>query len=276
MVTLRRIAAAVGLEKTAAKMFGKSHPHDGSRIAGVDYTEGQAIERMVFICGLHRSGTTLLERLLAAEYEVSYLRANVPESEGQHMQSVYPPAVQYGGPGKFAFNREFAEILDTLTDYDAHRASILSDWQRFLVGGSPVLLEKSPPNLTKIAWLRRVFPGSRFVVMCRDPRAVAGATQKWSGSSLPELLMHWNAAYSRALDDMRDEDCMVLRYEDLVADPEGELSRIATGLELKPRLQSGTLEKRHRELKDSNAKYLEKQTAIYAGRGVWREFEYEF
>ena len=162
-----------------------------ARLEGITYTDDPVIERLVFICGLHRSGTTALERLLVSRYRLACLRANRPVSEGQHLQSVYSPARAFGGPGRFAFSRAMMQELEGLRDHADCRERILADWRRFVVGTAPVLLEKSPPNLTKIWWLRSVFPGSRFVVVTRDPRAVAAATQKWSGTSLTELMLHW-------------------------------------------------------------------------------------
>ena len=49
--------------------------------------------RFVFLAGLHRSGTTLLARLLAAHPEVSgFSGTGAPADEGQLLQSVYPAA----------------------------------------------------------------------------------------------------------------------------------------------------------------------------------------
>src|ERR1041385_8014493 len=63
--------------------------------------------RLVFLAGLHRSGTTLLARLLAAHPEVSgFSDTGVPADEGQHLQTVYPAAKEYGGPGRFGFAPE--------------------------------------------------------------------------------------------------------------------------------------------------------------------------
>ena len=63
--------------------------------------------RFVFLAGLHRSGTTLLARLLAAHPEVSgFSGTGVPADEGQHLQSVYPAAKVWGGPGRFGFAPE--------------------------------------------------------------------------------------------------------------------------------------------------------------------------
>ena len=246
-----------------------------ARLEGITYTEDPVIERFVFICGLHRSGTTALERLLVSRYRLACLRANRPESEGQHLQSVYSPARAFGGPGRFAFSRAMVQELKGLCDHADCRDRILADWRRFVVGTVPVLLEKSPPNLTKIWWLRKVFPGSRFVVIVRDPRAVAAATQKWSGTSLAELMMHWNAAYSHALDDFRDEDSIYLRYEDLTAHPDDEIARLGAFLECEARPEPGPLEENYTRLRNSNPSYIAAHEGTRYGAGIWDRFGYE-
>src|SRR5437763_1252312 len=63
--------------------------------------------RFVFLAGLHRSGTTLLARLLAAHPEVSgFSGTGADADEGQHLQTVYPAAKVWGGPGRFGFAPE--------------------------------------------------------------------------------------------------------------------------------------------------------------------------
>ena len=244
------------------------------RLENVDYCNNPKLERVVFVCGLHRSGTTLLERMLATSYELSYLRASVPESEGQHMQSVYRAAYHYGGPGRFAFSRAMRDELSSLGRTENCRERIMADWSRFVVGDSTTLLEKSPPNLTKIHWLRQVFPESRFVIMARDPRAVSAATQKWSKTSLPELMIHWNTAYSQAIEDFREEDCTIIRYEDLTEAPGAEIRRVAEFLQLVPRVAPEVMEERHSEMRNSNTKYFEMHEGTRYGSGIWNRFNY--
>ena len=44
----------------------------------------------VFVNGLHRSGTSILYRLLSAQLNFSgFSETGVPEDEGQHLQTVY-------------------------------------------------------------------------------------------------------------------------------------------------------------------------------------------
>ncbi len=247
-----------------------------SRLPDLPYNDDPDLDRFIFICGLHRSGTTLLERMLAAKYDVSYLRANVPESEGQHMQSVYRAAHHFGGPGRFAFSNEMRDELDVLlSNPEDCRARIISEWRRFVIGNSKTLLEKSPPNLTKISWLRQTFPGCRFVIVTRDPRAVSAATQKWAKIPLAALMRHWDAAYAQAMGDYEDEDCVLVKYEGLCGAPEEEISRVTDFLELTRRDDFGQIENRHRELVNSNAKYIAMHGDAEYGPGIWHRLGYE-
>lgn len=244
------------------------------RLAGIAYNENPAPERFAFICGLHRSGTSLLEQALVAALELSCLRMSVPESEGQHVQSVYSPASRFGGPGRFAFSRAMEQELEGLTDHANNRATMLADWRPFISGAFPMLIEKSPPNLTKIWWLRRCFPGAKFIILARDPMAVAAATRKWSGTTLEELMMHWNVAYSRALRDMAPDDCLTLRYEDFVEAPGPAIDTAARFLGVARRDSPLARVDRFAVLANSNAKYVAAHGCRDYGRGAWDSFGY--
>ena len=68
--------------------------------------------RLVFVGGLHRSGTTPLTRLLGDHPQISaFTGTGVSQDEGQHLQDVYPPASAYGGAGRFA-NRPEAHLTE--------------------------------------------------------------------------------------------------------------------------------------------------------------------
>ena len=244
------------------------------RLPDVTYSPDTHITRHLFVCGLHRSGTTMLERYLHANYALSVLRADVPQSEGQFLQDVYPAAREFGGAGRFAFSAPMRAAMEALDDPVTCNTRIMEGWRRFLVGDAPMLLEKSPPNITKIAWLRRVFPGAIFLIFVRDPRAVAGATQKWSQTSLEELVMHWNAAHSIALDEM-GEDCHVIRYEDFCVDPAKAVARSGVAEHLDPRANPIEIEARFDRFEDRNADYIARHNGTRYGRGAWTAFGYD-
>ncbi len=193
--------------------------------------------RLVFLAGLHRSGTTLLARLLAAHPEISgFSGTGVPADEGQHLQSVYPPAAVYGGPGRFGFAPEsHLTEASPLASEESARA-IYDDWSPHWDLARPVLLEKSPPNLLKTRFLQALYPGSAFVVVLRHPIPVSLATARWRRTRrYHRLLEHWLRCHALfEADRERLERVHVLSYEQLVREPAGVLQGIFEFLELEP------------------------------------------
>jgi hypothetical protein len=191
--------------------------------------------RLVFVSGLHRSGTTPLARVLAQHPQVSGLiGTGVTEDEGQHLQSVYPPALTYGGAGRFARDprAHLTEASRLATPENAAR--LLQAWRPYWDTSREVLLEKSPPNLVMTRFLQELFPDASFVIVVRHPVSVTLATHKWrSRTTLAHLLEHWFMAH-----DLLGEDLPflrrvhVLKYEDLITRSEQVLSELGDFLGL--------------------------------------------
>ena len=191
--------------------------------------------RFVFLAGLHRSGTTLLARLLAAHPHVSgFAETGVPADEGQHLQTIYPAAKVWGGPGRFGFAPEAHFTEAQASEEKARR--LFEEWSPHWDLARPVLLEKSPPNLLKTRFLQELFPGSAFVVVLRHPIAVSLATAKWRRTRrFGRLVEHWLRCHEIfAADKPQQERVHVLRYEELVREPEPVLRGVFDFLELDP------------------------------------------
>jgi hypothetical protein len=201
--------------------------------------------RLVFVAGLHRSGTTPLARLLATHPEVSgFSGTGAMEDEGQHLQDVYPPASTHGGPGRFA-TRSAAHLTEDspLVSPDSARR-LWTAWSPHWDLTRPVLVEKSPPNLLMTRFLPALFPSARVLVVVRHPAVVALSTSKWrAGTSLRRLVEHWVTAHEifRA-DAPQVRSLHVVKYEHLIGRPEEVLPPIAQFLELGPPLSSDTLQ----------------------------------
>ena len=158
----------------------------------------------------------------------------VEEDEGQHLQKVYPVAMTHGGPGRFAL-KPAAHLTEDSPLVSSENARRLWDaWSPYWDMDRPLLLEKSPPNLVMGRFLQALFPGSAFVVVIRHPVIVTLGTKKWAPrTSLSRLMDHWFTAHRTLRQDLsRLERVSILRYEDLVADPAGELGRVGSALQL--------------------------------------------
>jgi Sulfotransferase family len=195
-------------------------------------------ERLVFVCGLHRSGTSLIERCLAAHPDVSgFVGTGMPENEGQHLQTVYPPAHRYGGAGLFAFREDAALTEASPLATAGNRDRLLREWGRHWRPGAAVGVEKSPPNLIRTRFLQALFPDAVFVAVLRHPVAVAGATRKGRRRLLTyrRLVQHWVVAHSiLAADAPHVRNLQVVRYERFVADPAAHLDRLFAAVGLAP------------------------------------------
>ncbi|MFZ8887455.1 MAG: tetratricopeptide repeat-containing sulfotransferase family protein [Steroidobacteraceae bacterium] len=173
----------------------------------------------VFICGMLRSGSTLIEQVLAAH-----------------------PAFTPGGEREF-FPRLVAAQLPgyprDLTNLDAGR---LKSWARAyqresetVFGKDARITDKRPDNFLYIGLIKALFPSARVVVTRRDWRDVATsifATRL--GPMAPyatdlahirhfirqhdRLIGHWQA--------LLGDDLLVVDYEQVVAEPKAQIERL--------------------------------------------------
>ncbi len=210
----------------------------------------------LFIAGLHRSGTTLLENHLGYRFDVSRLQADVPKNEGQFLETVTPSESAFGGPGLFGFDGSMR--MSAVADEDRAKAladDMLRGWSPYVVGKSSILLEKSPPNITRLQFLRSLFPTSGIIIMCRDPRVASLATMKWANTTVRDVMLHWHVCYSEALQAL-DDLCMVVRYEEFCDNPDKILDALGEKFGLKERTDFNSIEAPKQPV-NQNAKYID-------------------
>lgn len=183
--------------------------------------------RYLFIGGLHRSGTSLAARIAASIDGIGAIaNAPVPENEGVYLQGAIPHDALSGTPGTFAFDPDQHHIEGGPYDRLEVRTRIEADWAPWFPQ-TPWRVEKSPVNLLRSRLYQQLFPLSQFVIVTRHPLAVTRATEKWSDLSEADLVAHWGQAYRLALSDaQRLHARLILRYEDIVADPGAALGAL--------------------------------------------------
>jgi hypothetical protein len=190
-------------------------------------TNHNSEHRYIFVCGLHRSGTSVVFRSLRDHPEVSGFQGTAsPEDEGMHLQTVYPPSGRFGGAGAFGFHPEAHLTESSPLVSEANRRKLFSEWSRYWDLSKVYLLEKSPPNIIRTRFLQAMFPNSYFIVMLRHPLAVSYATQKWyrkykiNWRAFPRIFEHWLVCHEIFQEDQKHlHNSFVFKYEEFVADP---------------------------------------------------------
>lgn len=196
----------------------------------------------LFVCGCGRSGTTLIRNMLNAHPSLA-----VP-GEGQFVVSCLEALVAEGTPGDLP---RAWELISRRGDFrrwglgsDAVAAEVAdvapasyADLIRALFAayartrGKPRTADKTPANVYRIPLLAQMFPTARVARVLRDPRDVAMSMslQHFVTGGLARAAVIWrNAARSgrAGRERVKADRVFDVRYEDLVADPAGQIGRL--------------------------------------------------
>lgn len=215
--------------------------------------------RPLIILGCNRSGTTLLFNTLAAHHGVWAL----PHESQQEFYRYYPMHPEQGD--RLTAPPTAAAAAGIHAGFRARMANRTRlPWlppqlmrpalSRLFLPPEVPLVEKTPANTLRVPFLRKLFPGARFLFLLRRGEAVVSslmegwtnwtARSPWSYSRWHYLAPPgWQAYRHSALEEIcafqyvaatdiarRDlgnaPDWMLVRYEDLLADPTWEYRRI--------------------------------------------------
>jgi len=182
----------------------------------------------IFIVGMPRTGTTLVERLLGRHSEV--------DSAGELLDfgQLLAAAVQ--------------KILAIHPDKTPAEASLMIDFAalgrdymasaRQAAAGSQVFIDKMPINFMYCGLIRKALPNARVIHLVRDPLDSCYAAYKtlfnqaYPFSYEQEELGAYYATYHRLMQHwhaVMPGDIVDVHYEDLVADVDGQARRILAG-----------------------------------------------
>ena len=188
--------------------------------------------KFIFICGLHRSGTSLLYQILKEQKNISGLEnTNEIEDEGQFVQSIYKPAYKFGGVGRFGFNKDAELNEKSKLINEKNRNKLYDEWSKYWDTNKEFLLEKSPPNIIRTRFLQAMFPNSYFINITRHPIATSLATKKWSKTSLDSLINHWITCHKKLNHDkIKISRIINIKYEDLIKNTDNVLQLISNFL----------------------------------------------
>ena len=230
--------------------------------------KGGPSELPVFIVGMPRSGTTLIEQILASQ----------PGVFAAGETAALPDALAAHGLAT-GFPRGMARLpARTLHEIGARYASRL----QLAAPDALRVIDKRPDNFRLIGLIRLVLPNARIIVARRDARdTCVSCFTKLFGAGAPysfELgeLGRYHRAYDRLMAHWRellpDDALLEVDYEALVSDPEGQGRRILAfcGLDAGP----GRLEAHRAERRIRTASALQVRQPVHsAAIGRWRRYE---
>lgn len=259
---------------TVARLFDQNFFHRAG--------PGYASDRPLFILGLPRSGTTLVDRIVSAHSGVdslgehSNLALAVQRLAGQAAAGEAPQAA--GGAAPAAGKLELIERSARINFAELGR-----QYCRAIDGfGNPAprLIDKTPLNFLYLGLIRPALPGARVIHMRRHPLDSCYAIYKTLfragypfSYTLQEtgryylayhgLMAHWRTTLPGAFLDVD--------YEALIADPEGQARRIFDYLGLD--WEDGCLEFHRRAGAAATASAAQVRQPIYSSSvGMWRNY----
>lgn len=238
---------------------GQRAPHgDGRRGVGC-----------VFIVGLPRSGSTLIEQVLAAHSQVA------GASELPDLQVVLRQVSPDLAPETLA-----ALSAEKLAEMGEQYLARTARWRV----ERPWMVDKTPANFLHIGALRLMLPGARVIDMRRDLRDTAyscflqhfAQMAPWS-NDLADLRA-WCEDYERLMEHWRrclPDQVLRIRYESFVRDPDTAIGALLDALNLSHEAACFAPHQTRREVRTASAAQVV-QPIDQRGIGRWERFAEHF
>jgi tetratricopeptide (TPR) repeat protein len=226
----------------------------------------------VFLVGFPRSGTTLLEQVLASHGEIQTLE-EADCLKDTIAEFVDPP----GGLEKFAA-LDAAGLARCRAAYWARAEEFGAKPAR------PVFIDKMPLNTIHLGLIARLFPAAKILFALRDPRDVVLSCFRrrlvMTAHMYEFTRLESAAAFYAAVMELgqRYRDTLGLalldtRHEDMLTDFEGELRRVCAflGLEWDAAMRDFAVQARRRDIKTPSSLQVVRGLSG-DGAGQWRRY----
>lgn len=200
------------------------HLHDR---AAIENGRGVATTECIFVVGLPRTGTTLVERILSSHHAV-YGAGELPAFPAEIIKAVQRLA------GRLHVGKhEFVELALRVDAAELGRSYL--EATRPQTGRTPFFVDKLPTNYLYGGLIRRALPNSRIIVLVRNPMDSCFAMYRtlFSGAypfsyDLTELAAYY-AAWHRLVrhwQSVLGDSLLLVQYEDLVLDYQATTRRL--------------------------------------------------
>ena len=233
---------------------------------------GDDTEVPVFIVGMPRSGTSLTEQIIAS-HPRAYGAGELGEIDRQSNEL-----------RNWHDRRPFFEIIPEISQEELARMAqgYLDYIQELAPEGVERITDKMPQNFVSLGIIALMFPNARIIHTNRDPldTCLSNYMQNFAAAGLSfsydlENLGHYYRLYQGIMEHWRQVlplPIYELQYEDLVADPEGEIPRLLEFVDLP--FDEACLEPHKAKRQTKTASYDQVRQPIYRKSAEkWRKYE---
>ena len=227
----------------------------------------------IFIVGLPRAGSTLLEQIIASHSQVD------GTLELPNMLSL---AYRLRGREKISVDGRYPKILHDLTpeQLEAFGEQFIEETQIHRQG-APFFIDKMPNNFRHIGLISLVLPNAKIIDARRHPMACcfSGFKQLFAeGQEFTYGLENVGAYYREYVklmdhwDEVLPGKILHVQYEDVVADTETQVHRILDYLDLPFEQACLDFHKTKRSVRTASSEQV-RQPIFKSGLEQWRHFE---
>jgi hypothetical protein len=222
------------------------------------------------VVGLPRTGTTLTERIIASHSQVE------SADETFFMQIAIKRASGLNGG-----NETTPEIIAAAARSDIRRiAAGYLDAVEYRLAGRPFFIDKYPLNFLYLGFIAKAFPRARIVLLRRHPMDACFAMYKQSFFRFAYTLedvgryyLAYERLYRHWAKVLRDR-LIEVKYESLVADPEGQVRLLLDELGLE--FEQACLDFEQNETPSATASSVQVREKVHQ-RSVnkWKNFAHQ-
>ena len=259
--------------------LAEAHVRQSKRVCTREFFDtrrgwGVADADPIFILGLPRSGSTLIEQILASHSEV----------EGtQELADVQRIVMELRGGERDLQNPRYPGVLAELgpEDFRKFGERFVADTRIYRHTQRPFFIDKLPDNFRDIGFIHLMLPNAKIIDARREPMACCfgNLKQLFSGGqefsysiadiahyyrSYLELMRHWNEALPGRI--------LTVQHEDVVENLEGNVRRILDfcGLRFEPACLE--FHKTPRNVRTASSEQV-RQPISREGVDRWRNYE---
>lgn len=212
-------------------MWGYRNPLTWWKNIGWRFPATVSDMNVVFVVGAPRSGTTLMQCLLSVHSRLFSIQS---ETGMFTRQNIFDLDRKHFGLPDERVKRLFAESVD-IVDFFQRSAGLLATQY-----GGRTFVEKTPQHVRNLPFIFRHFPNARVIHIVRDGRDCFCSAKHHPGipqnADIVEFAGYWRDCVQTALPFLQHPHMHTVRYEELVADPVGQMKQVMPflGLQLEP------------------------------------------